>query len=118
LARNRVSDDQRLVLVRSAHTVIYVVMCASVIAVLFASIVGADDWWVWAALALVGIEVVVFAANGMRCPMTALAVRYGGASVSDTFLPRRLTRHTLICFGPLILIGLSLMAMRWWNTLF
>lgn len=34
--------------------------------------------WLWTALILIAIEVVVFAGNGLRCPLTALAVRYGG----------------------------------------
>jgi hypothetical protein len=51
----------------------------------------------------------------MKCPLTAVVVRYGaGASaISDTFLPERLTRHTLQVFGPLVLLGFGLLVVRW-----
>jgi hypothetical protein len=105
-------DAQRLVLIRGLHTVIYVVMAGAVFGVLFASIAGVRDWWVWIAASLVAIETFIFIGSCMKCPMTALAARYGGNS-GDTFLPERLTRHTLIFFGPLIVIALMLMIARW-----
>ena len=107
------TDSHLLFVVRAAHTVIYFVMAGSVFVVLLASIIGARDWWAWVALALVGVEVVIFTSSGMKCPMTKLAVRYGGNSVADTFLPEGITRHTLTFFGPLIMIGLILMMARW-----
>lgn len=110
-------DAQRLALVRGVHTAIYAVMAASVFAVLYAGIFGARGLWVWAALALVAIEITVFVGGGMKCPFTALATRYGAASGADTFLPERWTRHTLAFFGPLIALGLSLMAARWFGVL-
>ena len=66
---------------------------------------------------LVGVESLVFVGSGMKCPMTALAIRFGAtrSGTYDTFLPERLTRHTLAAFGPLIGLGLLLLAVRaWW----
>jgi hypothetical protein len=60
---------------------------------------------------------VVFTASGLRCPLTAVAARYGAArlGVADTFLPERLTRHTFHVFGPLIALAVCLLAARaWW----
>lgn len=111
------TDGQRLAVVRGVHTVIYAVMTASVLAMLYAGISGAKGAWLWLALALVAVESVVFVANGLRCPLTALVVRYtpDGRQVSDTYLPERITRYTLAVFGPLILVGLVLLALRWWS---
>ena len=110
------TDPQRLTLVRAIHTAIYVVMAASTFVVLFAGDTGARGAWVWLPLALMGVEIVVFVGFGMKCPLTAVAVRYGATKggAYDTFLPERFTRHTLLIFGPLMAIGLLLLATRWW----
>ena len=105
----------RLALVRGVHTLIYVVMAASTLMLVYAGLTGAHGPWLWVALALLGIETVVFAGNGMKCPLTALAVSYGAEKgyAFDTFLPERATRHTFRFFGSLMLIGLVLLALRW-----
>ncbi len=109
------TDEQRLGLVRGLHTAVYLVMAASVFVLLYAGISGASGPWLWWALALISVEIVVFVGSGMKCPMTALVTRYdrAGNGVSDTFLPKRITRHTLRVFGPLIVIAFILLAMRW-----
>jgi hypothetical protein len=109
------TDAQRLALVRAVHTAIYVVMAISTFALLYAGITGAQGVWLWVALALLGLEVVVFAGNGLKCPLTAIAVKYGAETghVFDTFLPERATRHTFRFFGTVMVVGLLLLAMRW-----
>jgi hypothetical protein len=107
------TDRQRLTLVRAIHTAIYVVMASAVLVVLVAGVTGATGPWLWIALALVLIEVAIFAGSGMRCPLTAVASRYGARRGHDTFFPERCTRHTLAAFGPLIVLGVALLAARW-----
>lgn len=107
------TDPQRLALVRAFHTIIYVVMAGSVSALLYAGVSGAGGAWVWVALALVGFEIVVFVGGGMKCPLTAIATKYGARHGHDTFFPESITRHTLTFFGPLIAIALALLALRW-----
>lgn len=108
------TDAQRLTLVRALHTVIYIVMAASTLVVLYAGVVGAWGAWIVTALGLVGVETVVFVGAGLKCPLTALVATYGATTgpVSDTFLPERLTRHTLLIFGPLLALGVALLAAR------
>ena len=111
------TNARSLALVRGIHTAIYLVMAASTFVLLYAGITGARGVWLWAALGLLSIEVVVFAGNGMKCPLTALAVKYGARTgyVFDTFLPERATRYTFRFFGTLMVIGLILLAARWWG---
>ncbi len=113
------TDPQHLALVRGMHTAIYVVMAASSFAVLYAGVTGAHGVWLWPALALVGVESAVFLGNGLKCPLTVLVAKYDvkRAGVSDTYFPERVTRHTFTVFGPLILIGVALLALRWWGVL-
>jgi hypothetical protein len=68
-------------------------------------------------LVLVGIEVIIFAGSGMKCPLTAIATKYGADAGDDTFFPQRVTRYTLAFFGPLIVISLVLLAARWWGLI-
>lgn len=106
---------RKLFLVRLLHTVIYVVMTLACFALLFAGLTGASGPWLWVALGLVAIESAVFIASGMKCPLTAVAVRYGATPQDgyDTFFPERMTRHTLTVFGPMIVIRLALLGLRW-----
>ncbi len=109
------AEAQRLMLVRAIHTAIYVVMASASFVVLYAGVTGAHGLWLWVALGLVGVESVVFLGNGLKCPLTAMVVKYSptNAGVSDTFLPERITRHTFRVFGPLIVLALALLAARW-----
>lgn len=111
------TDAQRLFGVRLLHTAIYVVMATASLLVLYGGISGAGGPWLTVAAGLVVIEGLVFAASGLKCPLTAVAVKYGAGQdgLFDTFLPERFTRHTFRIFGPIILSGLALLAARhWW----
>ncbi len=108
------TDAGRLAMVRAVHTLIYIVMSAACFAVLYAGLTGARGPWLWVALTLVVLETIVFVGCGMKCPLTAVAVRYGARidGPYDTYFPERCTRHTLTVFGPLILAGLALNLLR------
>lgn len=111
-------DDElrgrRLAIVRAVHTAIYLSVSVGVGIVLFAGLTGLHGAWLGVALALVGTECVIFVGNGMKCPLTAIAEKYGAGRDGrfDTFLPERLTRHTVAIFTPLILLGVVLLAAR------
>jgi hypothetical protein len=104
-------DETKLAIVKLVHTVIYVVMTAATIYVMFAGISGRRDGFVWASVALVAFEGVVFFGNGMRCPLTTLAKKYGDPTghVGDTLFPESCTRYTFRAFGSLYVVGVVLM---------
>jgi hypothetical protein len=104
-----------LSVIRTTHTAIYIVMATSTLLLVYAGATGDSGWWLWAALGLLAIETVVFVGNGMKCPLTDLAVRHGATSgrVFDTFLPERATRYTFRVFGTLMVIGLIMLLFRW-----
>jgi hypothetical protein len=108
------TDARKLSIVRGTHTAIYLVMAASTFALLYAGVTGARGVWLSVALGLLGLETVVFAGNGLKCPLTAMAVRYGARTghVFDTFLPERVTRYTFRFFGSVMAVGLLLLAAR------
>lgn len=110
---------QALSLVRWIHTLIYVTMVAAIAMLLYAGITGYDGLGLWVSLGLLAVETVVFLGNGMKCPLTAVAVRYGAEKghAFDTLLPERLTRYTFRFFGTLMVLGLVLMILRWTGVL-
>lgn len=113
------TDPQRLALIRALHTAIYLVMAGAIFVVDYAGVTGRSGPWLTVALVLALTEAVVFTVSGMKCPLTAVAVRYGAGEgpIFDTFLPEPLTRNTLNIFAPLLIVGLLLLAARWLHIL-
>jgi hypothetical protein len=119
LEKSVIANAGLLALVRGVHTAIYLVMVASIFVLLYAGMTGYIGFWLWVALGLLAAETVIFLGNGMKCPLTTLAVRYGAEKgyAFDTFLPERITRYTFWFFGSLMLFALVVLAMRWIGVL-
>lgn len=109
------TDPQRLAVIRAVHTAIYVVNAGAILLIDYAGLTGRAGSWLNVALALAAVEVAVFVGSGMKCPLTAVAVKYGAdhGAIFDTFLPETLTRNTLRIFAPLLAVGLLLLTARW-----
>jgi hypothetical protein len=101
-------------IIRSLHTLIYGVMAASTVILLYIGITGRHGAWLWGAAPLLAIEVAVLVGNGLKCPLTAVVDRQAGGPgrVPDTFLPAGLTGRTLWIFGPMLALALLLLAAR------
>ena len=113
------SNARALLIVRWIHTVIYILMVAAIGVLLWAGITAYSGVWLWTSLGLLTIETIVFVGHGMKCPLTALAVRYGAEKgyAFDTLLPERFTRYTFRLFGTLMIAGLLLMVLRWTSAI-
>jgi hypothetical protein len=112
-------DIPMLTLIRGVHTAIYVTLVASVCLLLFAAVTAYSGPLVIAAAVGLAIEVVVFTANGFKCPLTALACTYGAEEdkgcVFDTVLPVRITRLTFRVFSAMLaLAGMIYMVREFW----
>jgi hypothetical protein len=66
-------------------------------------------------MALVGVEVLVLLANGMRCPMTGVAARYteDRRDNFDIYLPLWIARYNKQVFGTLYVAGVVYTIVRW-----
>jgi hypothetical protein len=108
------AQGRGVAIIRGLHTVIYGVMAASTLILLYIGTTGRHAAWLWGAEALLAIEVAVLLGNGFKCPLTAVVDRYAGGPgrVPDTFLPEGLTRRTLWIFGPMLTLALLLLAAR------
>lgn len=102
----------KLAIVRIVHTIVYVTMASATLYVLYCGLSGRRDGFLAIAMGLVAFEGLVFFTNGMRCPLTQLAQKYGDPKgyVGDTLFPESCTRFTFRAFGTLYAIGLILIA--------
>lgn len=68
---------------------------------------GKTDRRAGAAAAVVGGEILIFAANGFHCPLTPLAQRLGDptGSVTDIYLPRWFAHNLPAIHVPLLIIA-------------
>lgn len=105
------TNRAKLDLVRAVHTIIYLVMAFSVFFILYAGISKYRGVYLNISLTLVLIEGVVFLANGMKCPLTGLAKKYGAEKgyAFDTFLPEKITKYTFRFFTTILVIAIVLL---------
>lgn len=101
-----------LAVVKTVHTVIFLLELASIAWLAVSGLVGRRDRTVAVATAAVGVEIAVFVANDGVCPLTPLAERLGATrgTVSDIFLPDALARSIPIWSTALLLVAAGLHA--------
>lgn len=105
---------RRLVAVKVAHTVIWAIFAACIIAIPVASVLG-DHRLALILTLIVGLEVIVLVLNRMRCPLTDVAARYTPERRDnfDIYLPLWLARHNKSIFGTLYGLGIAVALMNW-----
>lgn len=95
-----------LTVIKLLHTVIWAFLAASIMVL---PVLGVLRRFRWAAILTVIalLECIVLAANGGRCPLTALAARYtvDRGSNFDIYLPNWLAEHNKVVFGWLFIVG-------------
>lgn len=110
-------DEHRTLLraVRVFHTIAWFTIEACMLYVLWSGIRGRSDRRAGLAATVVGLETLVFAANGFHCPLTAVARNLGDStgSVTDIYLPQWVARHLPAIHVPLIIIAVIL---HWRNV--
>jgi hypothetical protein len=97
---------RRLALIRSIHTAAWFTIEFCVGYLLWAGTTGRSDRRAGTAAAVVAGECLVFAVNGFRCPLTALAEQAGATrgSVTDIYLPAWFARNLPAIHVPLLVL--------------
>lgn len=107
---------RRLFWVKLLHTLVFLVESAAILYILYSGVTGTFTPWLGVAVGLVIAEVIVYVANGLRCPMTNWALALGDESgndfVADIFLPRTMARLIPPVCGTLAVIGSGLVFWR------
>jgi hypothetical protein len=103
-------DRVALTVVKAVHTLAWLLIESCMGYVLYAGLVGRSDRRVGLAAAVVATETAVFAANGLRCPLTEEAERLGAehGSVTDLYLPKWFARNLPAIHVPLVVAAVFL----------
>lgn len=101
------SPSAALRAIRALHTVVWAFFVAAIVAVPVAAWLGSAELFV-AFAGVVLVEVLVLAANRLRCPLTDVAARYTADRRDnfDIYLPLWVARYNKQIFGPLYVAGL------------
>jgi hypothetical protein len=97
-------SDAALRAIKGIHTLAWFSIEACMIYVLYAGFAGRSDRRAGIAAGVVAAEILIFAGNGFRCPLTQVAERLGAehGSVTDIYLPRWFARNLPAIHVPLI----------------
>ena len=71
------------IFVKAIHSLAVVVMASASFYLMYAAITGKRDVWVVLALVMIGVEAVVYATFGRKCPLTILARNLGDEGGHD-----------------------------------
>ena len=103
-----------VVFIKSVHTLIFLVMCGFMVALLFEVITNQITYLSWLAIAIFCIEGIVLMFNHWRCPLAIYAENVGAIHglETDIYLPRWVAiRIFPVCSG-LFVSALLLLAIR------
>lgn len=103
--------------VKLTHTPIFLVQSAAILYILYSAVFDMRSVWLWVAVMMVLLEMVVYLGNGARCPLTKLAAQMGDETgndfIADIFLPRWAARLIPPVCGTLAVIGMVIIGVRW-----
>ena len=102
--------------IKLLHTAVFLVESVAILYILYSGLFNVRGTGLVIAVILVLAELVVFVANGTRCPLTKLARDLGDKTgndfVADIFLPERFARLIPFVCGGLAGVGLVLVGVR------
>src|SRR5690606_9774672 len=105
----------KLVLIKTIHTIIWVLFVAIIFYVLWSGISGDITVYSWLAVAAVCTEGLVLLLFKGVCPLTPIARRYSDSAKDnfDIYLPNWLARYNKQVFTTIFLVGVVLMLLHY-----
>jgi hypothetical protein len=102
--------EAALFTIKAVHSLIFLFLQTSIFYVLYKGLRGETDRKAGIVTAVIGAECAIYAGNGFRCPLTAVAEDLGAesGSVTDIFLPKWLAANVANIYFPLFVIALCL----------
>jgi hypothetical protein len=101
-------------LIKAIHTIIWAVMAAACLYVLYAGIMQLKSPLVWVCIGLILVEGIVLLINRGTCPLTPLARKHTTDTKEnfDIYLPEWLAKHNKTIFTSIFVAGLLLVIFR------
>jgi len=110
------NSNQKLVLIKLLHTIIWLFFNVVIFYFLYAVIVNKIDIWVWICLGLIALEGLVLLLFNKMCPVTLMARKYSDAQNHnfDIFLPEWLAKYNKLIYTTIVAIGIFILVWRLW----
>jgi hypothetical protein len=98
-----------LILLKTVHTIIWIVMSAANLTAFYLAFVGRFNTWFVVSVTMLAGEIVVIAVNSWHCPLTDVMAKYtlDRKANFDIYLPEWLARNNIKGFS--FLIALEIM---------
>jgi hypothetical protein len=108
----RLGRPLALVAVKTVHSAAFLVIQSAILYLVYKGFRRESDRGAAIAGAIATAETLIYAGNGFRCPLTAIAEDLGAdsGSVTDIFLPKWLAANVANIYGPALMLGLYLHA--------
>lgn len=103
-------NQTKLVSIKLIHTIVWGVMAAASLYILYAGIFNIVSFWLWICIALLCLESIILLINKWTCPLTPLALKYTPAKGDnfDIYLPNFIAKYNKFIFGSIFGVGLIL----------
>lgn len=100
--------------IKLLHTIVFLVMSAAILFLLYCGLTGQISRWTSYAFALVMVEVLIYAGNGFLCPLKVWAdnLTPEGEPMSDIYLPRWIADRIVVVSTPMLVVACLLIAVR------
>ena len=107
-------QQRKIFWVKAVHSLIFFVMTACILYVLYSGLFDRVGWWTLIVIVLVVVEGAALALNRGRCPLTTLAEDMGAedGSITGIFLPRWLADRVFIIWGVTFVAACVLVLLR------
>ena len=99
-----------LTVLKTVHTVIWIIMTAANFAAFYLALIGRFNWLFFLCVALLGGEIIVILVNSWHCPLTDVAARYTTERQAnfDIYLPLWLAMNNIKVFSVLIVLEIMI----------
>jgi hypothetical protein len=107
-------ENNKLLAIKSVHTLIWLFYNVVIFYLLYAVIVGRIDHWVWICIGLIVLEGLVLMLFKWYCPLTIVARKYSDSSKEnfDIFLPNWLAKYNKLIYTSIFGISIIILIYR------
>jgi hypothetical protein len=108
------TDNKKLILVKTLHTVIWVFFNLVIFYLLYAVIANKIDIWVWVCIGLIIMEALILIIFKSMCPVTLIAKRYSDSNMDnfDIYLPNWLAKYNKKIYSAIVLTAIVILIYR------
>ncbi|MBX3255090.1 MAG: hypothetical protein KF862_13185 [Chitinophagaceae bacterium] len=89
------TNERKLLLIKVAHTLVWLFFNTVIFYMLYAAIVNKIDIWLWVCYGLIGLEGLTLLIFKLYCPLTVWARKYSSSPKEnfDIYLPNWLAKY-------------------------